>query len=537
MIALPILLYPLRDKLLRKAAVSTRIESIEGMLLLGDDTLLTPEYIYLGSPEDVANALLRLPQRRPITFISAGDSEVLDASLELDGINLFVFSMPLVTLQNKIQQLISNYLRWTKELKETTRSEYGIQGLAEKGYEMIKYPVVILNMGFKLLGGCVPEGFNDPILQEIVKNGFLSYESVCSLLDEEAKLTNPFAPRIEFVSPRTGNRTIIRRIYYNGNLVARVIVTLNGDEKNEYCSELTSELSEYVQSYFLSTKSSLYMASTETGTLIADLIERRLADPEELEHRLKLVPSMTVYKYYHTLVMSFEERTKSIPWNYVISQIEQVFPNSCITVYNNDIIILAKKDRHNANLSFDRDKLMEILKYYDAYIAIGNYSKFLTSLRPIYMQTKATIRLGKVFRADPDNRIFYYEEYSIYHTIDLLADVAHNSYHNGNLVYLCHPALITIERYDKKYGTNLKETLYTYLTNDCNTVKTAKMMYVHRNTLYYKINKVEELIGQALDNGTLKERLLFSYHVIEYQEKYINEDLLALKRYFDDRKK
>ena len=153
------------------------------------------------------------------------------------------------------------------------------------------------------------------------------------------------------------------------------------------------------------------------------------------------------------------------------------------------------------------------------------------------MQTKATIRLGKVFRADPDNRIFYYEEYSIYHTIDLLADVAHNSYHNGNLVYLCHPALITIERYDKKYGTNLKETLYTYLTNDCNTVKTAKMMYVHRNTLYYKINKVEELIGQTLDNGTLKERLLFSYHVIEYQEKYINEDLLALKRYFDDRKK
>jgi hypothetical protein len=58
---------------------------------------------------------------------------------------------------------------------------------------------------------------------------------------------------------------------------------------------------------------------------------------------------------------------------------------------------------------------------------------------------------------------------------------------------------------------------------------------VHRNTLYYKLNKIEELIGQKLDDPLLKERLLFSMHVVEYQEKYINEDLLALKRYSTDR--
>lgn len=535
MITLPILLYPIKDELVRKAVVNTRLETVEGIMLLDKDTPLTPEYVYLGSPEDVADALSRLPQKGPLTFISAGDSEVLDPYFEQDGANLIVTSLPLFPLQNKIQRILCNYLKWVKDLDETMRSERGIQGLAEKGFEMIGYPVVILNMGFKMLGGCVPEGFNDPLLQEIVKNGFLSYDSVCSLLDEEAKLTNPFAPKIEYVSRLTGNRTIIRRIYYNGNLVARVIVTLEGEEKNEYCLELTSELSDYVQNYFLSTKASQYMASTEIGVLIADLIERRLADPEELEHRLKLVPALTITKYYHTMVVSFEERSKSIPWNYVISQIEQAIPNSCITVYKNDILILAKKQRHNAKPSFDRERMMEILEYYDAYMAIGNYSKFLTSLRPIYIQTKATIRLGKVFRSDPQNRIFHYEEYSIYHTIDLLADPAHNGYHNGNLIYLCHPAFVTIERYDKKYGTNLRDTLYVYLTNDCNTVKTAKQLYVHRNTLYYKLNKIEELIGQKLDDPLLKERLLFSMHVVEYQEKYINEDLLALKRYSTDR--
>jgi len=537
MITLPILLHPIEDALVRKVVVSTRLEAVEGIMLLDGDTPLTPEYVYLGTPEDLAGALPRLPQRGVLTFISAGDSELLDSFIELDSVNLIVTSLPLVPLQNKVQRVLCNYLKWIKELEEITRSERGVQGLAEKGFEMIGYPVVILNMGFKMLGGCIPEGFKDPLLQEIAKNGFLSYDSVCSLLDEEAKLTNPFAPKIEYVSRLTGNRTIIRRIYYNGNLVARVIVTLEGEEKNEYCSELASELSEYVQHYFLSTKASQYMASTEMGALIADLIERRLADPEELEHRLKLVPALGNIKYYHTMVVSFEERNRSIPWNYVISQIEQAIPDSCITVYKNDILILAKKQRHNAKPSFDQQRMMEILEYYDAYMAIGNYSKFLTSLRPIYVQTKATIRLGKVFCPDPKNRIFYYEEYSIYHTIDLLADPAHNGYHNGNLIYLCHPALITIERYDKKYGTNLKETLFVYLTNDCNAVKTAKQLYIHRNTLYYKINKIEELIGQKIDDPLLKERLLFSMHVVEYQDKYVNEDLFALKRYASDRRK
>lgn len=534
MYTVPIMLYPLRPYLTRAVTTASRLDSVEGILLLEDNTPLSSKYIYIGSPDAVANALSRLPSKRPITLLSAGDSDELVQIGSKTDINLFVFTLSLVPLYNKVQQELSRYLNWTKDLNEIILSDRGIQKLAEKGYEMIGHPVMILNMGFKLLGGSVPDSFNDPLLLELIKNGFLSYESVCTLVDEEAQLTNPFAPKIEYISPRNGNRTIVRRIYYSGNLIARVIITLQGSFGDEYYSQLATDLAEYVQHYFLNTKASQYMASTEIGTLISDLIEFRLTDPEELEHRLKLVPAMTVDKYYHALVMSFEERTKAIPWNYVISQIEQIFPQSCITVYRNDIIILAKKFNHNGILSFDHEKLMEILKFYDAYLAIGNYSKFLTSLRPIYIQTKTTIRLGRVFRSDPEKRIFYYEEYSMYHTIDLCADVAHDGYHNGNLIYLCHPSLIGIERYDKKYGTNLKETLNVYLNNDCNTVKAAKLMYVHRNTMYYKINKIEELIGQKLDNGILKERLMFSFHVLEYMAKYTQEDPFVLKRHFDD---
>lgn len=533
MLSVPILINPLKGNILRSTVASSALESTEGILLLDDETPLSDRHVFIGTPETVARAVRRLPANGTVTLISAGDCPELLAFGDEGRINLFVISLDLVTLFNTVQKQLTKYLKWEKELKDIVTSDSGIQKLAEKGFEMLQTPVTILNMGFKVLGGFVPEGFNDPILHEMKINGFLSYNSVVSLVNEETQTQSPFAPQIEYVSKRTGNRIIISRIFYNGNLIARVLVTLSGADKSEYSSLLAADLGEYVQAYFLSTKASQYITNTEIGAFVSDLIELRLTDPEELEHRLKLIPAMSVEKYYHTLVMSFEERTKAIPWNYVVSQLEQIFPNSCITVYKNDVVIIAKKQRHNSAPQFDLDKLMEILKLYDAYIAVGNYSKFLTSLRPIYLQTKDTIRLGRSFRKDKEERIFYYEEYSVYHTIDMCADV--NSYHRGNLVYLCHPGLISIERYDKKYGTNLRDTLYVYLTNDCNTVKASKLMYVHRNTMYYKINKIEELIGQSLEDGMLKERLLFSFHVLEYAEKYMKEDPLILKRRFDDR--
>ncbi len=531
MLSVPVLIQPLKNHIKRSSVSNQSLELVESILLLDEDTPLTPKHVYIGTPENVARAVTRVSLGHTVTFMSAGDCEELAAIEPKPDVNLFVASLSLISLFNIAQQQLTKYLKWMKELRDIVTSDKGMQKLAEKGYEMLQTPVTILNMGFKVLGGCVPEGFNDPILHEMKRNGFLSYNSVLALISEETHNMS-FAPQIEYVSQRTGNRIIIRRIYYNGNLIARVLVTLSGAAENEYYSLLSADLAEHLQQYFLSSKASQYMTNTEIGAFISDLIELRLTDPDELQHRLKLIPAMTVEKYYHTMVMSFEERTRAIPWNYVISQLEQIFPNSCITVYKNEIIILAKKQKHNADPEYDRPKLIELLKLYDAFLAIGNYSKFLTSLRPIYLQTKETIRLGKIFRKNPQERIFQYEDYSVYHTIDLCSDV--NEFHAGNLIYLCHPALISIERYDKKYGTNLRETLYVYLTNDCNTVKAAKLMYVHRNTMYYKINKIEELIGQSLENGKLKERLLFSFHVLEYAEKYKNEDPLVLKRHFED---
>lgn len=187
-----------------------------------------------------------------------------------------------------------------------------------------------------------------------------------------------------------------------------------------------------------------------------------------------------------------------------------------------------RKTSRSSRFEFDVDAVTHILSYYNGYMAVGNYSKFLTSLAPIYHQTRSAVRLGLTLGGNPKQRVFYYEDYAIYQEIELAAMGLKNIYGITNYVYLCHPALIRLLRYDRKHDNNLCRVLYVYLTTDRNAAEAARELYLHRNTMLYKISKIEEILGQSLDDCMFRSRLLYSYYVLEYVTRYLKIDILNL---------
>jgi sugar diacid utilization regulator len=68
----------------------------------------------------------------------------------------------------------------------------------------------------------------------------------------------------------------------------------------------------------------------------------------------------------------------------------------------------------------------------------------------------------------------------------------------------------TLERvvhYDSRYGTELVQTLITYLGNDASTVRTAGDLFAHRHTIRYRLDRVGELTGLDVDKSEDRERL------------------------------
>src|SRR5215213_7187508 len=61
--------------------------------------------------------------------------------------------------------------------------------------------------------------------------------------------------------------------------------------------------------------------------------------------------------------------------------------------------------------------------------------------------------------------------------------------------------------YDSRYGTDLVQTLTTYLDNDASTVRTAGDLFAHRHTIRYRLDRVGELTGLDVDKSEDRERL------------------------------
>lgn len=86
-----------------------------------------------------------------------------------------------------------------------------------------------------------------------------------------------------------------------------------------------------------------------------------------------------------------------------------------------------------------------------------------------------------------------------------------NLVETNSTVNFYHPAVTQLETYDLTHGTDFGKTLFTFLKEERNYAKTAADLYVHRNTVQYRVEKIIELTGLDLENFATRLHLLLSF--------------------------
>ena len=76
---------------------------------------------------------------------------------------------------------------------------------------------------------------------------------------------------------------------------------------------------------------------------------------------------------------------------------------------------------------------------------------------------------------------------------------------------MAHPALGVLEDYDRRHGTQYNATLFAFLKNERNLIRTAASLFIHRNSLVYRVSRINELIDVNLDDYDERQYLLLSY--------------------------
>ncbi|ELK46548.1 PucR family transcriptional regulator [Halobacillus sp. BAB-2008] len=179
-------------------------------------------------------------------------------------------------------------------------------------------------------------------------------------------------------------------------------------------------------------------------------------------------------------------------------------------------ILLDKKDGEEwkPRLKKGIDRLCKISMLHDSsiesfQIAGGKYVKRLDQLWESYETAQET--LGIQDKLPCGNEKYFYDDMHMYRLISLV-------HKHSSLDSLVHEYLEPIIDYDEKHHTNLLETLRVYLACNGSKKETASRVFVVRQTLYHRLEKLEMLLGADFMESEKRQVIEFALLAHEYQE-------------------
>jgi len=152
------------------------------------------------------------------------------------------------------------------------------------------------------------------------------------------------------------------------------------------------------------------------------------------------------------------------------------------------------------------------------HLAIGLSLRFtgISNCKKHYLQAVKSLEIGQ----KQNISIFSFEDCVEYIISDFIAD-------EYDVIDFCLPAAVFLMNFDKENKTNLLQTLKNYLFYSTNPNEAAKVLCIHRNTLFYRINKIKDLTGILLDNGAEMSKLYFSIRLLEMNGLCILTDIVS----------
>ena len=163
---------------------------------------------------------------------------------------------------------------------------------------------------------------------------------------------------------------------------------------------------------------------------------------------------------------------------------ERIFKNPHLLLYTNEEISYLLSDPKSSELS-DLKKQIEKRGY-----RFGLSYTFSNPLLCHRMSKQANAALKYGNHSGKKKANWSFPE----NALDILIQDTNNS------IDILNPCIIDIEQYDAENKTEYLKTLKMWLINKMDYSATAKALFLHRNSLYYRMQQIQNLFSIDLDN-------------------------------------
>jgi DNA-binding PucR family transcriptional regulator len=182
--------------------------------------------------------------------------------------------------------------------------------------------------------------------------------------------------------------------------------------------------------------------------------------------------------------------------------------DTLIVSYDGYVVVLTKRSKRERDAEY-RTELERLLR---ALGLICGYSQVFESFYDLpiyYAQSLNALKQG--LRGGVDGIIWGFDDLYFQSIVSLLGA-------EYPLKSFCHPDVLSLHEFDNAHGTDFVCCLRTYLSCGCNMAQTGKTLFMHRNTLAYRLERIAGIIGRELQRLPESERmqLWFSCLICEW---------------------
>ncbi|MFL8938233.1 PucR family transcriptional regulator [Rossellomorea oryzaecorticis] len=197
------------------------------------------------------------------------------------------------------------------------------------------------------------------------------------------------------------------------------------------------------------------------------------------------------------------------------------------TEYQVILVLYGKADKPLSSLELARDLAGKVKEqtgeeFYNFLIGIGKEYTSLYQMRKSFLEASEVIETANFISPRPESMPREFAQLGIYRYLPALYEKnTSKDYYSDDLLSLI--------RNDVKKQTDLLRTLEVYLKNDGKGKQTANELFIHPNTLNYRIKKIQELTTIDFNNFNMKVYLYTELLLLNNVEAYYQRYKEALK--------
>lgn len=364
--------------------------------------------------------------------------------------------------------------------------------------ELLGCPLLVLDDTFHVAAHYLPLGFSDALFETAVRRGEISYEAG-AIISENAMLTAGWADYVQLADSPYRRRFAP---LVSAGVRLGFLICVDTDGHLEKIPSQTWELVEHILSKQMFVEASHQDKLFETAE---DILMHLLDGGFSSAAHFQLQASGTYLADFHPRVFALIDletyHSAYMGKRHLKEELEAQIPDSHPFLYKGDVFLFLHREG-------DGDIFSELAEEFQLKVLISAPIDDLFTLPQLYRTAREALELMKDAR-------FHGE--SVCSAQQLRTPLLlKNLEGRGDLV---SSELRRLAVHDREKGTQYCETLYHYLTCCHSLIKTSNALYTHRNTVLYRIRRLQEDFLIPLEDPSLHADLLLGVSLILFESK------------------